>query len=140
LTDWIAVVGVPLLMRAVDFLTGTYRDRAGESVALEVAEADAAQMQQDLEALSVDPIAYGNMESEITGILDRLEIHRVNLGHFESQAAMWGEALLPAILMNNIRSEREMIEQELARLIQVLDGLTPGGLPQGIKVLDVADG
>lgn len=139
MADWIEVLGAPLLLRVVDLITGVYRGRSQEDGSTEAAEADTAQLRQELHALTIDAIALRDKEAEIVGILERVEIHRANLRQFEEQAAKWGDALLPAIVRNNIADEREAIDRELARLIGMLGGLAREDLPEAIKLLEAAN-
>jgi len=47
-----------------------------------------------------------------------LRVHRRNLGHYLRQQAQWGESLVPAAIVNNIREERN----EIRRVKEILRG------------------
>jgi hypothetical protein len=47
-----------------------------------------------------------------------LRIHRRNLGHYLRQQAQWGEALVPAAIVNSIDEERD----EIRRIKEMLRG------------------
>ena len=81
---------------------------------------ETAEMKQDLLHSKVDEILWRNHEEEVQHLVRLLETYSRNYYLASEQYAKWGDALVPPIIVNNLReSEKSMIET-LKRLEAVL--------------------
>lgn len=133
-------IQIPLLMKAIDFVfdegrkileerrtrrrqqDAALQNEAAEPAA-EVVAAEpemAAEIKQDLLASKVDEIVWQNHEQEVQHLVRLLETYSRNYYLTREQYAKWGDALVPPIIVNNLRdSENSMIET-IKRLETVL--------------------
>src|SRR5512141_1853309 len=121
---------LPILLKAIDFLFDEghkileeRRERrkkeearpgvqavTSEEVALQKPEA-AAESKQDLLESKVDEILWQNHEQEIQHLVRLLETYSSNYYLAREQYAKWGDALVPPIIVNNLReAENSMVE------------------------------
>jgi hypothetical protein len=130
---------LPILLKALDFLFDEghkimeeRRERRRKQDSLPGVQAESSleiappklpsdtQNKQDLLAFKVDEILWRNHEQEIQHLVRLLETYSGNYHLAREQYAKWGEALVPPIIVNNLRdSENSMIET-LKRLEMVL--------------------
>lgn len=131
---------LPLLMKAIDFvfdegrkileerrerrrLQDTSSQIEPKEPAAEVVTAElekVVEVKQDLLASKVDEILWQNHEQEIQHLVRLLETYSRNYYLAKEQYAKWGDALVPPIIVNNLReSENSMIET-IQRLEAVL--------------------
>ena len=142
-------IQLPLLMKAIDFVFDEGRkileerrerrrlqDAALQNEAAEPA-ADivptepekAVEAKQDLLASKVDEIVWQNHEQEIQHLVRLLETYSRNYYLAKEQYAKWGDALVPPIIVNNLRdSENSMIET-IKRLETVLSKVYRKDIP-----------
>ena len=72
---------------------------------------EAVEMKQDLLNSKVDEILWRNHEEEVQHLVRLLETYSRNYHLASEQYAKWGDALVPPIIVNNLReSEKSMIE------------------------------
>ena len=130
---------LPILLKAIDFvfeegskILQERRERrkrqesnskveAEPSKEITLAESEnASAIKQELLASKVDESLWQNHEQEIQHLVRLLEIYSRNYHLASEQYAKWGDALVPPIIVNNLReSENSMIET-LKRLETVL--------------------
>ena len=142
-------IQLPLLMKAIDFVfdegrkileerrerrrlqDATQQDEAAEPAAEVVAAEpeNAVEVKQDLLASKVDEIVWQNHEQEVQHLVRLLETYSRNYHLAKEQYAKWGDALVPPIIVNNLRdSENSMIET-LKRLETVLSKVYRKDIP-----------
>ena len=130
---------LPILMKAIDFvfeegrkILEERRERrkkqdeiskdgleSSKNITLHQPE-EAAEMKQDLLNSKVDEILWRNHEEEVQHLVRLLETYSRNYHLASEQYAKWGDALVPPIIVNNLReSEKSMIET-IKRLEAVL--------------------
>ena len=130
---------LPVLLKAIDFVfeegskilqerrerrkrqESNSKDEEGSSKEITLAESvNAPAIKQELLDSKVDEILWQNHEQEIQHLVRLLEIYSRNYHLASEQYAKWGDALVPPIIVNNLReSENSMIET-LRRLETVL--------------------
>ena len=130
---------LPILLKAIDFvfeegskILQERRERrkrqesnskveSEPSKEITLAESEnASAIKQELLASKVDESLWQNHEQEIQHLVRLLEIYSRNYHLASEQYAKWGDALVPPIIVNNLReSENSMIET-LKRLEIVL--------------------
>ena len=142
-------IQLPLLMKAIDFVfdegrkileerrqrrrlqDATQQDESAEPAAEVVAAQpeNAVEVKQDLLASKVDEIVWQNHEQELQHLVRLLETYSRNYHLAKEQYAKWGDALVPPIIVNNLRdSENSMIET-LKRLETVLSKVYRKDIP-----------
>ena len=121
---------LPILMKAIDFvfeegrkileerrerrkkqdeLSGNASEPSKEVTLPEPVKA--SEMKQDLLHSKVDEILWRNHEEEVQHLVRLLETYSRNYHLASEQYAKWGDALVPPIIVNNLReSEKSMIE------------------------------
>jgi len=97
----------------------------------EVAIADLDQERDALLEGQVDEAAWKLYEREVRAILALIEIRRNNLNLLESQRAQWGDALVPPIIVNGIRTETSELDALAGRLQSLLQAILGRPLPEG---------
>jgi hypothetical protein len=133
----IELIGVPILMKAVDFLFGLAKDRVSKSKSNKPDEApnnnSHIELEHSLEEVhhwQVDTALLQMYQVEIAAVLDQLEIHQRNLNLAHQQKAKWGETLVPPIIEHNIRDEQAAIGMKVSRLTELLEQVTNRPLPK----------
>jgi hypothetical protein len=142
-------IQIPLLMKAVDFVfdegrkileerrtrrrlqeTTPQNEEKEPGAELVAAEPEkAAEVKQDLLASKVDEIVWQNHEQEVQHLVRLLETYSRNYYLAKEQYAKWGDALVPPIIVNNLReSETSMIET-IQRLETVLSKVYRKDIP-----------
>lgn len=145
-------IQLPLLMKAIDFIFDEGRkileerrerrrlqeaspqDDATDAKApfVEAVPAEAEKIveaKQDLLISKVDEIVWQNHEQEVQHLVRLLETYSRNYHLAKEQYAKWGDALVPPIIVNNLRdSENSMIET-LKRLEAVLSKVYRKDIP-----------
>jgi hypothetical protein len=132
-------IQLPLLLKALDFLfdeghkileerrerrkkqeyPSNIQEEASEEATLQKTET-ITESKQDLIASKVDEILWHNHEQEVQHLVRLLETYSSNYYLAREQYAKWGDALVPPIIVNNLKdSENSMIET-LKRLEAVL--------------------
>lgn len=87
------------------------------------------QIKQDFLASRVDEILWRNHEQEIQHLVRLLETYSNNYHLAKEQYAKWGDALVPPIIVNNLRdSENSMIET-IKRLESILSKVYRKDIP-----------
>lgn len=131
---------LPLLMKAIDFvfdegrkilaerrerrrLQDASQQNEAKEPAADIVPAEpekAVEAKQDLLSSKVDEIVWQNHEQEVQHLVRLLETYSRNYYLAKEQYAKWGDALVPPIIVNNLRdSENSMIET-IKRLETVL--------------------
>ena len=97
-------------------------------------EAAIAELDQERDALlehQVDEAAWKLYEREVRAVLALIEIRRNNLNLLEIQRAQWGDALVPPIIVNGIRTEMSELDALADRLKSLLQAILGRPLPAG---------
>ena len=124
----IDAIQLPILMKAIDFVFDEGRkileerrerrkkqdepsrneSESPKEVALPEPQ-KATEIKQDLLASKVDEILWRNHEEEVQHLVRLLETYSRNYHLASEQYAKWGDALVPPIIVNNLReSEKSM--------------------------------
>jgi len=139
---------LPILLKAIDFIfdegrkileerrerrkkqDGVPKDEEEPSKEITLAEPEkASAIKQDLLTSKVDELLWHTHEQEVQHQVRLLEIYSRNYHLASEQYAKWGDALVPPIIVNNLReSENSMIET-LKRLETVLSKVYQKDLP-----------
>ena len=139
---------LPILLKAIDFvfeegrkILEERRERrkkqdelptSGQEASKEIrprSPEKAAEIKQDLLASQVDEILWRDHEQEVQHLVRLLDIYSRNYYLSSEQYAKWGDALVPPIVVNNLReSEKSMIET-IQRLEVVLSKIYNKDLP-----------
>lgn len=140
---------LPILLKAIDFLfeeghkileerrerrrkqdtpAKVQEETSSEETALR-SPVTATEIKQDLLASKVDEVLWHNHEQEVQHLVRLLETYSSNYYLAREQYAKWGDALVPPIIVNNLKeSENSMIET-LQRLEAVLSRVYKKDLP-----------
>lgn len=87
------------------------------------------EIRQDLLASKVDEILWQNHEQEIQHLVRLLETYSRNYHLAKEQYAKWGDALVPAIIVNNLRDAENSMIETLQRLEAVLSKVYKKDIP-----------
>ena len=143
----IEVIGIPLLMKAVDFLFDEghkiIRERRerrqsvqkkGENKLLvtkpvektesdieTLASTDSVQSREDMLHQKISEAAWSAREKEIEHLLSLAEIHSRNYRLATEQYARWGEALVPPIIVNNLEEAENSVADTMRKLQAALN-------------------
>jgi hypothetical protein len=131
---------LPILLKAIDFVFEEGRkileerrerrriqdnppkleekEPSGEIAPLEPEKETA--IRQDLLASKVDEILWQNHEQEIQHLVRLLETYSRNYHLAKEQYAKWGDALVPPIIVNNLRDAENSMIETIERLEAVL--------------------
>ncbi len=122
----------------VDWIKSKLRERSRNKTNTNVAERDQeaaiAQLDEEREVLlqaQVDEAALKLYEREVRAVLALIEIRRNNLHLLENQRAQWGDALVPPIIVNSIRTETSELDTLAVRLQSLLQAIIGRSLPAG---------
>jgi hypothetical protein len=91
---------------------------------------------RDKEAIlagEVSDAALHLYSGEIRAVLSQMEIRRENISLLESQRAQWGEALVPPVIVNSIRSENRELDSLARRLQSLLQAILGQPLPESFR-------
>lgn len=131
---------LPLLMKALDFvfdegrkileerrerrrLQETAPQNEGKEPAADIVAAapeKAVEVKQDLLASQVDESVWQNHEQEVQHLVRLLETYSRNYYLAREQYAKWGDALVPPIIVNNLRDAENSMVETIQRLETVL--------------------
>ena len=131
---------LPLLMKAIDFVfdegrkileerrerrrlqetpsQNEAREQATEVVPIEPEKTFEAR--QDLLTSKVDELLWQNHEQEVQHLVRLLETYSRNYHLAREQYAKWGDALVPPIIVNNLRDPENSMIATIERLETVL--------------------
>ncbi len=130
---------LPILLKALDFLFDEghklleeRRERRRKQESLPNVQAAApseivpdgpqppAKSKQDLLESKVDEILWHNNEQELQHLVRLLETYAGNYHLAREQYAKWGDALVPPIIVNNLKDAENSMIETLKRLETVL--------------------
>jgi hypothetical protein len=131
---------LPILLKAIDFVfdegrkileerrerrknsdsapTGENQEPAKESTPAEIEVK--SETKQDLLASKIDEILWQNHELEVQHLVKMLEKHTKNYYILKEQAAQWGSALVPPVIMLQIEERQNSILETRKQLEIVL--------------------
>lgn len=89
---------------------------------------------------NLSELAYQQREREIQSLVSQLTTHRQNLNHAYEQAAKWGDALVPSIIVNTINDEEQKIFEKSSRLKRVLEQVYGRSINIEIPAPDMGSG
>lgn len=131
---------LPILLKAIDFVfeegrkileerrerrrlqdnpTKNEEEKPAPEIALREPQTEAA-VKQDLLASKVDEILWRNHEQEVQHLVRLLETYSRNYHLAREQYAKWGDALVPPIIVNNLRDAENSTIETIKRLEAVL--------------------
>ncbi len=130
---------LPILLKAIDFVfdegrkileerrerrktsdstpTSENQEQAKEITPVEIQQKNG--IKQDLLASKIDEILWQNHELEIQHLVKMLEKHTKNYYILKEQAAQWGSALVPPVIMLQIE-ERENLIMETRKQLEIV--------------------
>ena len=94
------------------------QEPANEVTPPEVRETN--EIKQDLLASKIDEILWQNHEMEVEHLVRLLETYSRNYQHAREQYAKWGSALVPPIIVNNLREAENSILETTRQLETIL--------------------
>jgi hypothetical protein len=89
----------------------------------------AVEIKQDLLASKVDEILWHNNEQELQHLVRLYDTYSRNYYLAREQYAKWGEALVPPIVVNNLREAENSMAETIQRLETVLSKIYKKELP-----------
>jgi hypothetical protein len=130
---------LPILLKAIDFVfdegrkilderrerrktsdstpTSENQEPAREMTPIQIQEKN--EIKQDLITSKIDEILWQNHELEIQHLVKMLEKHTKNYYILKEQAAQWGSALVPPVIMLQIE-ERENLIMETRKQLEII--------------------
>jgi len=140
---------LPILLKAIDFVfeegrkileerrerrklqdqppTGAEKPSPADIVPLEPEKA--VEIKQDLLASKVDEILWHNNEQELQHLVRLYDTYSRNYYLAREQYAKWGDALVPPIIVNNLRDAENSMAETIKRLETVLSKIYKKELP-----------
>ena len=88
-----------------------------------------AEIKQDLLAAKVDEILWQSHEQELQHLVRLLETYSRNYHLAKEQYAKWGDALVPAIIVNNLRDAENSMIETIKRLEVILSKVYKKDIP-----------
>ena len=140
---------LPILLKAIDFVfeegrkileerrerrkqqdqipTGEEKSSSQEIVPLEPEKA--VKIKQDLLASRVDEILWHNNEQELQHLVRLYDTYSRNYYLAREQYAKWGDALVPPIIVNNLRDAESSMIETIRRMEAVLSKIYMKEIP-----------
>ena len=87
------------------------------------------EIKQDLLASKVDEILWQNHEQELQHLVRLLETYSRNYHLAREQRAKWGDALVPPIIVNNLRDAENSMIETIKRLEVILSKVYSKDIP-----------
>ena len=133
----IEAVGIPILLKAVDFLFEegkkilqerrerrkaeqdvevTMPEMTGKSLPSEVKVSDTIDTKEVAKSQKISESAWLNSEAKIKHLMSLLEIHTKNYYLAKEQYAKWGSSLVPPIIVNNLTEEEDAVVETMKTL------------------------
>ena len=142
-------IQLPILLKAIDFVFDEGRKILEErrerrrmqthppsneepSPAQEIAPLEsekAMEVKQDLLASKVDEILWRNHEQEVQHLVRLLDTYSGNYHLAREQYAKWGDALVPPIIVNNLKDAENSMIDTIKRLETVLSKIYKKEIP-----------
>ncbi len=138
----IEIIGVPILMKTVDFLFSEgskilqerrerkkNESKSSGKVSVETKDiqkvettdvSNKVNSKQDILDLQVDEAIWGESKSKVENLMSLLEIHTKNYYLAKEQYAKWGSALVPPIIKHNIEEAENEIDKTISELKAIL--------------------
>ena len=140
---------LPILLKAIDFVfeegrkilderrerrkaqeplpSGEEKPSSQEIVPLQPEQA--VEIKQDLLASKVDEILWHNNEQELQHLVRLYDTYSRNYYLAREQYAKWGDALVPPIILNNLRDAENSMIDTLQRMEKVLSKIYKKEIP-----------
>lgn len=141
-------IQLPVLMKAIDFVFDEGRKilaerrerrKMQEDLSKEKTEspmeaalpepAKAVEIKQDLLASKVDELLWRDHEQELQHLVRLFETYSRNYYLAREQYAKWGDALVPPIIVHNLREAENSMAETIQRLEEVLSKIYERDLP-----------
>ena len=141
-------IQLPVLMKAIDFVFDEGRKilaerrerrKMQEDLSKEKTKspmeaalpepAKAVEIKQDLLASKVDELLWRDHEQELQHLVRLFETYSRNYYLAREQYAKWGDALVPSIIVHNLREAENSMAETIQRLEEVLSKIYERDLP-----------
>jgi hypothetical protein len=140
---------LPILLKAIDFvfeegrkileerrerrkIQDQHLSSEGKSSPQEIVplqQEKALEIKQDLLASKVDEILWHNNEQELQHLVRLYDTYSRNYYLAREQYAKWGDALVPPIILNNLREAENSMVETLRRMEAVLSKIYKKDIP-----------
>ncbi|HJS17122.1 MAG TPA: hypothetical protein VJ785_00125 [Anaerolineales bacterium] len=139
---------LPILLKAIDFVFEegrkileerrerrrmqdqlSMREEKEVSQEITLQPEKAAEVKQDLITTKVDELLWQHHEQEVQHLVRLWETYSRNYYLAREQYAKWGDALVPPIIVNNLRDAENSMVETLKRLEEVLSKVYKKDLP-----------
>jgi hypothetical protein len=140
---------LPILLKAIDFVFEEGRkileerrerrklqdhlsvneEKSSAQEIVPLAPEKAGEIKQDLLASSVDELLWHNNEQELQHLVRLYDIYSRNYYLAREQYAKWGEALVPPIIVHNLKEAENAMIDTINRLETVLSKIYKKDLP-----------
>ncbi len=140
---------LPILLKAIDFVfeegrkileerrerrkmqdqPSTSEEKSSPQEIVPLQPEKAVEIKQDLLASKVDEILWQNHEQELQHLVRLLETYSRNYYLAREQYAKWGDALVPPIIVNNLREAENSMIETIQRLEAVLSKIYKKEIP-----------
>jgi len=140
---------LPILLKAIDFVfeegrkileerrerrkmqdqPPTSEEKSSAQEIVPVTPEKALEIKQDLLASRVDEILWHNNEQELQHLVRLYDTYSRNYYLAREQYAKWGDALVPPIIVNNLRDAENSMIETIQRLETVLSKIYKKEIP-----------
>jgi hypothetical protein len=140
---------LPILLKAIDFVFEEGRkileerrerrklqdqppsseEKSASQAIVPLQPEKAVEIKQDLLASKVDEILWHNNEQELQHLVRLYDTYSRNYYLAREQYAKWGDALVPPIIVNNLRDAENSMAETIKRLETVLSKIYKKDLP-----------
>ena len=140
---------LPILLKAIDFVfeegrkileerrerrkmqdqRSTTEEKSSSQEIVPLQPEKAVEIKQDLLASKVDELLWHNNEQELQHLVRLYDTYSRNYYLAREQYAKWGDALVPPIIVNNLRDAENSMAETIKRLESVLSQIYKKELP-----------
>jgi len=140
---------LPILLKAIDFVfeegrkileerrerrkmqdqRSTTEEKSSSQEIVPLQPEKAVEIKQDLLASKVDELLWHNNEQELQHLVRLYDTYSRNYYLAREQYAKWGDALVPPIIVNNLRDAENSMAETIKRLESVLSQIYTKELP-----------
>jgi hypothetical protein len=140
---------LPILLKAIDFVfeegrkileerrerrktqdqRSSSEEKSSPQEIVPLQQEKAVEIRQDLLASRVDEILWHNNEQELQHLVRLYDTYSRNYYLAREQYAKWGDALVPPIIVNNLREAENSLAETLQRMETVLSKIYKKDIP-----------
>ena len=140
---------LPILLKAIDFVfeegrkilderrerrkkqdqSPSAEEKSSSQEIIPIAPEMAVEIKQDLLASKVDEILWHNNEQELQHLVRLYDTYSRNYYLAREQYAKWGDALVPPIIVNNLRDAENSMIETIQRMETVLSKIYKKEIP-----------